>query len=525
MGRGIGNPHVILGIDKAAAKEVLPIPIDEHLREERILVVDHPVREGAARVLVGGQLQWFAAQRGGRQTLSGAGILRAGGAALVIDALLAWLLAWFACDGREERFEAVVVVLAPLLVGMVVALRTLQADSHEDLCDILHLLLAVSDRAVPDDRRILSHFSRGRHEVPHELVVGTVVLEGLANPGVERETTPGLHGRFAFVAENGGPLAREVVSIGVAGQQLVDLAGALVGIGVRKEGIRLRHVGNPPGDVDRDAAQEGGVVAHPGGRESEGFQFGKDALVDQVDWFGQVFNRRSERNGRAENVHLFLESNHDRGASRLILHGNETVLVHLRHLFVVRFVLHRPRDVPGGVVAEIGGDSQLLGGLGIGEAILGRHLDARQLGIVLGPVGQPLPDPAHEKLVVVALLLQPRAALVGELATALEDEETVFRGGTKDPASPGLLHKVLVVVPRFIAEEGKFESILSVCFSVTATAVASLPGQYRNHFIGKADRNECSHEGNGDLHRRALHSGEGGSDGRLSVHESAHESA
>lgn len=61
-----------------------------------------------------------------------------------------------------------------------------------------------------------------------------------------------------------------------------------------------------------------------------------------------------------------------------------------------------------------------------------------------------------------------------DFAGGFEDEEGMFGSGAEDAATAGIANKVVVIVPWFVAEEGKFEAILAVGFSVATSSVAAV---------------------------------------------------
>ena len=131
------------------------------------------------------QFKFILSERLGSERPSAAGILGTCGSDLVEDDFLTRLSSGFTSDLGEEGLEAVVIVLAPLLIGMMMALRTLEALPQEDLRYVLELLLAVLNGAIPDDGWVVTDLSRGRNELLHEFVIGSVLMQGLADPGME----------------------------------------------------------------------------------------------------------------------------------------------------------------------------------------------------------------------------------------------------------------------------------------------------------------------------------------------------
>ena len=134
----------------------------------------------------------------------------------------------FVFQSGEEGCQAVVIVLTPLLIGMMMALGALEAHSEEHLPHILHALLFSSDVAIPRHGWIVADGACRSQDIADEIVVGPVCLEGLANPFVEGVCLGPVAIIPALVAQDGGPLAGEVVSVTAAVQESVNDAGPLV---------------------------------------------------------------------------------------------------------------------------------------------------------------------------------------------------------------------------------------------------------------------------------------------------------
>ena len=92
-----------------------------------------------------------------------------------------------AADPREERRKAVVVVLAPFLERMVVALGALQSHPQEHLRRVVDERTGFAELAIPLDRRRGLRAAAGGEDSAHELVVGHVLRQALADPVVEVE--------------------------------------------------------------------------------------------------------------------------------------------------------------------------------------------------------------------------------------------------------------------------------------------------------------------------------------------------
>ena len=61
----------------------------------------------------------------------------------------------------------------------------------------------------------------------------------------------------------------------------------------------------------------------------------------------------------------------------------------------------------------------------------------------------------------------------------------MFWGGPKDTAAPGVANKIAMVVPGFVAEEGKFETILAGGFPVAPSSVAAVFRENGNKVVGE----------------------------------------
>src|SRR5262249_47864935 len=89
--------------------------------------------------------------------------------------------------------------------------------------------------------------------------------------------------RVGVVAGDVAELGRPQGGVQRAGQQLVDLLGALGGVLVGQEGAHLLGGGQAAGGVDADAAEELGGGGQLRGGDVEPAQLGEDLAVDVVD--------------------------------------------------------------------------------------------------------------------------------------------------------------------------------------------------------------------------------------------------
>ena len=158
--------------------------------------------------------------------------------------------------------------------------------AQKQLGHVLELLIAGRHGAVPGHRRIMGHVAGGRHHFAHELVVGLVLPQALANPVVKGESAPCLSVIPPLVAQQRAPLRGEIIGVVTRGQQLVDPPVALVGRCVGQKRLGFGERWQPAGDVERRAADKRGVVAHGRGSDAQQRQLGKHDLVDEVARLG-----------------------------------------------------------------------------------------------------------------------------------------------------------------------------------------------------------------------------------------------
>src|SRR5262249_34057946 len=91
----------------------------------------------------------------------------------------------FAADVAEIRRHAPVIVLAPLLVRVMVALGAGHADAEEKLGGVVDELLGLLQIAIPDRRRRFRLVADRREDFAGELIVRLVLGNALADPVVE----------------------------------------------------------------------------------------------------------------------------------------------------------------------------------------------------------------------------------------------------------------------------------------------------------------------------------------------------
>src|SRR5438309_1496649 len=134
-----------------------PVAVGHRAREEGVLGVDHPVGQLLAGILVRRHCHRLAVQRLDDSRLVSP-LVSYGAAGAVEDdqrlLLLVLEAAWFemllAAHTAEERGQAPVVVLAPFLVRVMVALSTGETQAEEYLGRVVHELLRVLQLLIPN---------------------------------------------------------------------------------------------------------------------------------------------------------------------------------------------------------------------------------------------------------------------------------------------------------------------------------------------------------------------------------------
>ena len=413
-----------------------PITIDHGPSEERILRLGHPFGETDARILAAAQVFDFAVERARHGGLVRAGILDGAGAAVEHDlALLILILDRGPRRGNdlaaylgEVRREAPIIVLAPLLVRMMMALSAGHADAEEQLTRIIDELFRLGQIAIPDGRRRFRLVAGRGEDVAHELVVRLVLGDGVADPGMEGEgagRAVGLVVGASLHAENVGPAIREVVAVFVRIDQRVDQLVALGRVLVFEERLDLRRRRQGAGDVDIDAANENLVAGEIGRHETKLAPFLLRELIDHR-LGGERVGRRlpAERDRGAERGDLSLIAGHDRRLAAQIERTHQRGSINNRDVRIVALVLGTSRDVDDGAVGVVSQDRELLAILPGDDPLFGKHGDLGDGRILVGAERRAGGDPTANEFVFVGAEFHPFAAGVSDLAGRLRQQET-----------------------------------------------------------------------------------------------------
>ena len=193
--RRVGHPHIVGCVHDAAGEEVCPVPVGNGFGEERILQIHHPLDELVAGVVFGSHFHRCAVKRFDRGGLVGAFIRHGAGGAgedhLRLDLaslrVETGLGQFFATDPPEERREAPVIVLAPLFVGVVVAVCTRQPLAEEHLGHIIDVVFRLLQFLVPDRGGVVGFVAGRGEDVPGEVAVRHVGGNRFLDPRMKRE--------------------------------------------------------------------------------------------------------------------------------------------------------------------------------------------------------------------------------------------------------------------------------------------------------------------------------------------------
>jgi hypothetical protein len=293
MGGGIGGAEVIDGVDEAAAEELGPDAVGGGLGE--VGVLHHPIGEGLAGIgLIGGRDDATVEQRGGELGFGARmegfdlavdfGVAHAFVEGVIEDDVLVAGVAHFE-HTAEEGGEAPELILAPGFIGMVVALGAFEATAEEDADLFGHGLFGGADDVVGQEVARGAVVALGREAFPGHTVIGLILGDGLADPFAVHLAPLGVdpvgeEGDAEEVLETEGPIVGELGG----GDESVDDAFALLGVGAFDELGDAGGRREGAGEVEADAAEELGVGRESGRNDAEAAELIEDVFVDEVIW-------------------------------------------------------------------------------------------------------------------------------------------------------------------------------------------------------------------------------------------------
>ena len=471
--RLVRGADVVDRVDDPAAHEVAPHAVGDGRREVRVLRRRQPVGERGAAP------DPLAPLAEVRRALDRHQVLRRHDrvrlrvqlfrvAALVEHDLLAGAEAGPDAEAGEERGHLVVLVLGPALEGVVVALRADHPHAHEELRGGLHRLLRVAGGAVVAGGRPVERAAGGRDELADEPVVGPVLLDRLAQPAAEGQHALVAH-ELPVAAQQVAPLERPVVDVGVAGDQFVDQAVPLLLTRrvVGEEGAHPFRRRDLAGEVERGAAQEGGVADRRRRQHLDPLELLVDQFVDVVGLgqSGPLEALAAAEHGGRRGGELALVAHEQRafaaaepgrdGAGGRVLDGHRLRVA----AGDVRFAGH----VPAAAVGVAGDDDRLLAHpRPVHEDLAGVDLQPLDAVGRRVAVGHAAGDPVEDQVVVARAVVEPQAALVRDLHRRLGEHQRARGLGAVEAAAGHVVEERLVVELRVVAAERELEAVLAL---------------------------------------------------------------
>ena len=371
-------------------------------------------------------------------------------------------------DLLEEGGHAVVIVLAPAVVGMVMAFGAGDADAEEDLGEHVGHFAGFGGDFVEVAGASFVEGTFAGEKFAGQLVEGAVGGEEAANPVVVGVGF--LVGEFLAVhPEDVGPFERPEVGVGGAIEEGVHEAGAAVGAAVGEELAGFGGRGECAGDVEGGAAEKFGVGTEVGGAEVEFAQAGIDEGVDEIQLRRRGLGGDCPFAGdqREEHGDLAHKSRHDGGLAGQGAGGDEAVVGHAGEDFLVGLELGEAGDVEAASVAVGGDDAELLGGAGAQDAFGGGEVEGGDAGVVGGAEGRASGNPVAKSFEFGGIGAEAHATAMGERTAGFLQDEAEFGGGRGDAAAAAFLGDGAVVGGRVRAKDGKFEARLAFGLGVT----------------------------------------------------------
>ena len=182
------------------------------------------------------------------------------------------------------------------------------------------------------------------------------------------------------------------------------------------------------------------------------------------------------------------------------LERDEAVGVDVGDLGVGRVVVADRGDVPRAAVRVADDHARLLGpGGGVQDPRARQDLEPdgrRGARVVL----RPFLHPVAEVLVRLGVAEQPEAALVGDLAERLAEEDARLRRHDVDPSTGGFPGEDRVILVGQVAPQAEPEPTLAGGRPVAGPHVATGLAERRDHVVPEADRLDLVHPR--DVHRR-----------------------
>ena len=280
------------------------------------------------------------------------------------------------------------------------ALRALQPRAEKQLRRVLHLRLLRTHLLEPGRRRALVNPAGSRHNFPHKPIVRLVIVQALLDPVVKGYRCAKLRPVGALVAQQRRPFVGKILGVFLTAEQPLDESLAFVRRRVFEKGFRLGNSWEAPGDIKCHTTKISRVPCHLRWRHADLFPFRKNKTIHEVYLGRQVVHRGAQWDRRTVHRRLVLIANHHRNLTRIPPSGNQTGVVRLGVLTVVRLVHGGVGNVLDRPVGHPGQDDELLASAWLHDALGRMHLDGFKARIVWLAVRHSLAYPLDDRLVI-----------------------------------------------------------------------------------------------------------------------------
>ena len=268
----------------------------------------------------------------------------------------------FFANPAEKRGQTPVIVLAPLFVGMMVALCACHAQPQEYLSGIVYKLFDTCQALGPQNGRVHCFIAGARNHGTGHLVVRHVAGHGITQPTMKCKGTGSASGiATTFHTQDVRPFGSKVVAVFGAVYKAVDQTRAFVGPGVRHECLHLFGGWQGTCNVEVNASQKDQVPSEIARCQPEFFPFAGGVLVYQrVFAECERLGLPCDWNHGTECGYLILKANHDRSFAAHAMASDKSAGIYRGDFYVVAFVLGPAGNVFLAAIRVVGQNSKLL---------------------------------------------------------------------------------------------------------------------------------------------------------------------